>query len=113
MAGFGALGKAGIDAGPWVSNGVPLALFVLAYQLGLRYSKKPWTYTAKLDRQLANYAPINSEAYRQLQERTKRVGSLESEFVLDWLEQERYAIELAARGRKPETKGLGFLDKKI
>ena len=111
MAWFGALSKAGIDVGPWIFTGVPLALFVLVYQLGRRYSKKPWTYTAKLDGQLAQYAPISSEAYRQLQERTKRVGSLETEFVLDWLEHERYAVELAAGIRKPETKG--FLDKKV
>ena len=111
MAAVGALNAAGIKVAPWVFNAVPVVLVVLVYQLGRRYSTKPWTYTSMLDGQLAQYDPVSREAYRQLQERTKQVGSLETEFVRKWLEQEHDAVELAAGVRRPESKG--FLDKRI
>lgn len=111
MGGLFALDNIGAKVTSWVFNGVPFVLGVLSYQMTCRFSSKPWTYTAKLDCQLAQYEPINRDAYRQLQARTKEAGSLETKFVQEWLEVEHYAVELAAGWRKPDAKG--FLAKKV
>ncbi|RZI60585.1 MAG: hypothetical protein EOP14_00475 [Pseudomonas sp.] len=107
--GFFALYKAGFDISPAVACGVTFASYVLAYKLSCRYSSHPWTYTEKLDAQLAKYNPVGKEAYRDLQVITKETGRLDTDNIHKWVELERRAIQLASGASRPQ----GFIDKII
>lgn len=106
---FFAIYKAGFDISPAVACGVIFALYVMAYKLSCRYSSHPWTYTEKLDAQLAKYNPVGKEAYRDLQAITKETGKLDNDNVHNWVELERRAIQLASGTSRPK----GFIDRKI
>lgn len=56
----------------------------------------------KLDQLLAVYDPIDKDAYRRLQHRTRDFGYLETELVQEWLGFERYAVEVTAGWRTVE-----------
>ena len=111
MACFFGLDRFGLRIPSLVFNGCPIAVAALTMYFVGEHSKRPTTWTGKLDQLLAAYDPIDREAYRRLQQRTRDLGYLESDLVYEWLGFERHAIEIAAGWRK--TKPDGFLSKKV
>lgn len=90
---------------------IALAVSVLVFFLVLHYSKRPHTWTVKLDQLLAAYDPIDKEAYRLLQQRTRDAGYLERDLVHEWLGFERHAVRVEAGWERAAPDG--FLSKKV
>lgn len=106
-AAFFVLSQAGVRQSFFISLAVAVPVFFLV----LHYSKRPRTWTAKLDQLLAAYDPIDKEAYRRLQQRTREAGYLERDLVHEWLGFERHAVRVEAGWERAAPDG--FLNKKV
>lgn len=82
-----------------------------AHRFALRWSKRPWTYASLLDGLLAQYDPVDVDAYRRLQEEARECGSIFKASVSAWLDDEFRALANAMPNRYPDTQR--FLDKKL
>ncbi|MNV55853.1 hypothetical protein D3C71_1481040 [compost metagenome] len=82
-----------------------------AYVLVQLWSSAPKTWSALLDVDLATYEPVDRDAYRYLQDRTRSTGYFEHAAIALWLRDERDAVEMAAGWRKPRNSA--FLNKKV
>ncbi|AXQ51085.1 hypothetical protein DZA28_29270 [Pseudomonas alloputida] len=103
----GALSVAAVGTG-WTSMLASCATFAAV----LRFGKAAKTWGARMDAFLAEYDPLDKEAYRRLQAITEKEGL--SPCLLDeWLSSEYAAID-SADGVQPASARRGrFLRKKI
>ncbi|MDP9912309.1 hypothetical protein J2W27_004435 [Variovorax boronicumulans] len=90
---------------------VSVAGGTMAYVLVQLLSSAPKTWSALLDVDLAAYEPVDRDAYRYLQDRTRSTGYFEHAAIAAWLRDERDAVEMAAGWRKPRNSA--FLNKKV
>ncbi|AOZ11102.1 hypothetical protein BKK80_34650 (plasmid) [Cupriavidus malaysiensis] len=67
----------------WVARCMGFLLGFSAYFWALRCLRKMDGYASKLDELLMAYEPLDTQAYRTLQEKTDHSRSLRTEFVLD------------------------------
>lgn len=96
---------------PAMFNLVPLSAAFVSIILVMLHSKRPKTWTEKLDQQLLVYDPINLDAYRQLQQGTLDIGYIDARKVCEWLDLERKAVDVSSGWRKASPDG--FLSKKV
>jgi hypothetical protein len=82
----------------------------IAYWLVPWFSAQPRTWTELLDSKLASYEPVDVDAYRALQAKS-RENYLDYDDLLLWLERERLALRNAAGGDEPNPSA--FLNKQI
>jgi len=65
------------------------------------------TYTSRwldlIDMKLAEYGPVNKEAYRELQRDTRKNGHFNEWRVREWVMQERHALQIARGDFSPTT----------
>ncbi|MDP9877694.1 hypothetical protein J2W25_001999 [Variovorax boronicumulans] len=94
-----------------LSGLISVAGGAIAYVLVQLWSVAPKTWSALLDVDLAAYEPVDRQAYRNLQERTRTSGYFEHAAIAAWLRDERDAVEMAAGWRKPRNSA--FLNKKV
>jgi hypothetical protein len=67
------------------------------------------SWIGRIDGLLSSYDPIYKPAYHELQQRTRKVGYLEPDYVLEWVSLEKRAVDDAAGDKEPLT----FLSKKL
>lgn len=105
---------------PWATlpPDVRHALFWLPYALGFGVflwvnvkSSYPRTWVDLIDAKLAGYEPVDREAYRRLQQRTRDAGFLDYHEVREWVLMERHAVEIASGRLTPSRET--FLRKKV
>ncbi len=71
------------------------------------------SWEEKLDQCLAEYDPLDKEAYRDLQANTRETGRFSAHCVIEWLDREHLALAGANRAsRRPEV-AKRFLRKKL
>jgi len=101
----------------WASGLMPLLpkearqyLFFAPYAVGfgaalwiVLTSKLPNSWSGVLINALAEYDPLDVQAYRDLQHRTRVTGSLDYMYLAEWCHRERAALEDAARLRSPRA----------
>ncbi len=93
----------------WVTFAV-LTLPV-SYHLVLRFSSLSRYWTEEIDKLLAQYDPIDGNAYHYLQKKTRELGYIDGYEIRIWLGLERSAIEVAAGWHDPSE--YGFLSKAV
>lgn len=69
-----------------------LTSFIAARPFLGDWLKVPLTFEAQLDEQLFQYDPVDTDAYRTLQDETARAGFLDDAIVKKWLAREFVAI---------------------
>jgi len=90
---------------------VSIAGGAVAYALMQTFSSTPKTWSALLDVDLAIYEPVDLDAYRLLQDRTRATGYFEHVAIAEWLRDERDAVKTGAGWRKPRNSA--FLNRKV
>lgn len=86
-------------------------VFFLTHKIVHRYSSLPLTVTAQLDALLSNYTPIDVDAFRNLQKKTKELGYMKGEVLREWITQERIAGKNAVEKNRSEP--LKFTSKSV
>lgn len=121
-----------LDLGPsiWFSVGCAGILLALATVIGVQAiyslpatfitfcvvfwrSSLPLTMTDVLDSALADYEPLDTEAFSKLQNATAIGQRLNYMQVLDWYREELAALNKADNIEKPIVSGRRFLDRKL
>lgn len=99
---------------PWTGPELNLLLPVFAALgtfIGVKvFSAAQTTYDDFIYGSLANYSPVDKEAYRDLQESTRENGSIDFQHLYRWVHQERRAIAEAAGEQKARS---AFVDKQV
>jgi hypothetical protein len=80
-----------------------LVVSVSVFYLTKKFSSRPLTWTESIDRLLADYDPIDKDAYRSLQKNAGEDGYIDRCRVSDWLVAERKALRIAHSGVAPVT----------
>lgn len=80
-----------------------LAALILAAGVTYLRSKLPRTYVDSLDEKLAKYEPECRAALLRLQNEVSTTGTYDYEGVMQWLTEERYAIQLAMSPQDKKT----------
>lgn len=93
---------------PWLGTVLSVLAAVGAYIVVLVYGPGPRSYSDVLYASLAAYAPIDKDAYRVLQAKTRRY--VEFDYFQAWASSERQAIAEAAGLMKAKT---AFLEKAV
>lgn len=84
-----------------------------AYLAVTRYSTAPRSWGQGIDQRLADYDPLDKDAYKRLQSATDMARALEPWHFREWLDCEYLALDAADGIRhRPEDRGL-FLKKKL
>ena len=89
----------------------PVAAGIAAWLYMLRKSAYPASWAELIDQELADYDPVDKDAYRRLQERTKAAGYINFDEVYEYLAVERYAVRVASGQYTPPKQS--FTSKKV
>lgn len=89
----------------------PVAAGIAAWFYMLRKSAYPASWAELIDQELADYDPVDKDAYRRLQERTKAAGYINFDEVYEYLAVERYAVRVASGQYTPPKQS--FTSKKV
>lgn len=88
-----------------------IAAGALAGFITYKLNTLPRTNIERLDDLLAQYEPINAEAFRALQVRVREAGAYDINHVMEWIGIERHSIDLAAGILKAASSK--YLDRKL
>jgi len=107
-------GAAALVAGPVFQLGLTVAFGIGFATAGLAYvfAKFPKSWAEVIVKRLANYEPVDHEAYAKLHERTKAYGGLELRAMFEWLDSENAAVQMCKPARLDGT-GKRFLSKDV
>lgn len=94
-----------------VINLFPFAGGVAAWVYMLRKSAYPASWVDLIDRELAEYNPVDKDAYRRLQERTKAAGYIDFDEVFLYLLAERSTVRVASGQYTPPKQS--FISRKV
>lgn len=108
IAAFAASGTLGAMGG--VSLLVGLGAAAVASVVSYTQSKLPVSYSERLDGQLAQYEPVNLDAFVKLQELVRAARSYDHDDVQEWVNVERNAVIFAM---KPILESSQFLKRKL
>lgn len=92
-------------------NLFPVAAGIAAWLYMLRKSAYPASWAELIDQELADYNPVDKDAYRRLQERTRAAGFIDYDAVYEYLTVERYAVRVASGQYTPPKQS--FTSKKV
>lgn len=87
---------------------LPCAVFVACYLLG----RAPLTWSEVLEADLADYDPLDIEAFQCLQAEVTSAGSIEKEAFDSWLTRETIALE-TIEGAIKKTPKHRFINRKL
>lgn len=76
---------------------------IFVFYLTEKFSSRPLTWTESIDRLLADYDPIDKDAYRSLQKDAGEDGYIDRCRVSGWLGAERKALRIARSSVLPVT----------
>ncbi len=107
-------GAATLVAGPVFQLGLTVAFGTGAATVVLAYvfSKFPKSWAEVVDKRLANYEPVDHEAYAKLHVRTKAYGGLELRAMFEWLDSENAAVQ-TCKPPRPDGTGKRFRSKDV